>query len=115
MSNEVEIVTRVGVISLDGVYTIAEGYHEGKKIKVTYISPDRTIFSAGKQYRMVEGKLLNSSAKINTMLELLWEYKDSKKINYNRLNQLELIRRCKRGDKKAVVEFIRRFKKKPKL
>lgn len=115
-SSDIEIVESVGVIELGGIYTIQDGAsYDGRKIVIDYISPNKQIYVKGKMCRQAHGRLLNSSTKINVVLELLKEYIDSKKPNYKKFDNLKIIKLCKKNDKNAITEFVRRFKKLPKI
>lgn len=114
MKQKDNLLLSVDGIKVGEIYTITDGWHIGKKILVDYINPFKTICSNGKQYRQVHGRLLNTTFKINTELELLLEYKNAN-TNYRNLSNLELIKLAKINDKKAITEFVIRFKKLPNI
>jgi hypothetical protein len=117
-SEEYEIVESVGIISINNIYTITQGSHSGEKIMIKWICPNKQIhIGNNKMRRQVYGTLIQSNAKINTVLEFLQEYIDANKpkSNYKILDNFKLILLCKKRDKEAILEFVKRFKKLPKI
>ena len=117
MSGQAKIIKSVGIVDVGSIYTVGDGYHKGSKILIEWICPQKQVQIGNNiMCRQVHGRLLNSSKKINTVLEFLQEYIDLKKqIKIKNMSDLDLIRQCKRNNKEAIKEFVRRFKKLPKI
>lgn len=117
MESSVKVIKSVGIINVGDIYTVTEGEYSGKKILIEWISPNKQIHIGNNQMRrQVYGRLLNSSKKINTILEFLQEYIDLKQsIKIKKMSDFDLIKLCKKRNKDAIKEFIRRFKKMPKI
>lgn len=114
---EPKIIKSVGIIETGGIYTVGEGTYQGNKIFVSWICPKKQIHIGNNiMCRQVYGRILNSGKKINTVLEFLQEYLDLKKqIRIKNMSDIDIIRQCKRNNKDAIKEFVRRFKKMPKI
>lgn len=112
-----KVIKSIGIINVGDIYTITEGEFVGKSILIEWISPNKQIHIGNNQMRrQVYGKLLNSNKRINTILEFLKEYIDLKNsIRIKNMSDFDLIKLCKKDNKNAIKEFVRRFKKLPKF
>lgn len=117
MSSQVEIIKKVGPIQVGQTYLMTEGNFAGQTILVEWINPDKQIHIGNNiMCRQIYGKVIGTRKKINYILEFLVEYQELKrKLKWKNMSDFDLIMLTKRRNKDAIREFIRRFKKMPKI
>lgn len=107
------------MIEVGEIYEIvSEHHHGGKKIKIEIITEsDIVVGPNGKRFPVINGRLLNSTVRINVFPIDIKKYYDHfmSTADYSKLKNLDIIRLSKNRDRKAIVEFVRRFKKMPKI
>lgn len=107
------------MIQVGEIYEIVSDHHHGgKKIKIEIISDsDIVVGNNGKRFPIINGRLLNSSTKINVFPIDIKDYYDRfmLNVNYSKLKDFDIIKLSKNNDKRAIVEFVKRFKKMPKI
>jgi hypothetical protein len=117
--SENKVRTNYEMIQVGEIYEIVSDHHHGgKKIKIEDISDyDIVVANNGKRFPIINGRLLNSSTKINVFPIDIKDYYDRfmLNVNYSKLKDFDIIKLSKNKDKRAIVEFVKRFKKMPKI
>jgi hypothetical protein len=106
-------VLEVNNITVGKTYRLTNGWHKGKIVTVTWISMNKNVFVNKQRLHKVEVKLsngliVNTDTSNLTVLAKLGS-------PLSKLSDLKLILLTKTGNKLAVQEFVRRFKKMPKI
>ena len=116
---ENKVRTSYEMIQVGEIYEIVSDHHHGgRKIKVEFISEsDIVVGSNERRFPIINGRLLNSSTKINVFPIDIRDYYDRfmLNVNYSKLKNFDIIKLSKNRDKRAIVEFVKRFKKMPKI
>lgn len=102
------------MFKIGNIYIINQGNYKNKRFIVDWISKNKNILINNTRQHQVNGRIVDSKIKCNFPMSFLSE----RKINNNPLSKLSnliIIKQAKIGNKKAVQEFIRRFKKMPKI
>lgn len=86
------------------------GFYDGFKAKLLWISSSKIISCGSKRYHQAQVCLLKNNKKINTILEFLKDEDD-----YSNLSKIDLIKKIKNNDKKAIKFYIMKYKQKPKF
>lgn len=93
-------------------YKIKQGNFTGKMFEVIWVSKNKIIYFKGIQQQQVNGKIISTNSICNLPISFL----APKTLHpLSKLSNLMIIRAAKNGNKKAIQEFIRRFKKVPKI
>lgn len=121
MSNGSAQILEAEGIKVGGTYKLIEGWFAGELMKVRYIAPYKqlTVHGSNIRHRQVSGDLLNGQGQVNPMIKSLIDpaidirrkpaITNPMKTASNKI----VIKLAKSGNRKAVQEFVRRFKKKP--
>lgn len=99
------------MIKIDDICIVKDGgYYDGFKGKLIWISRTKIISSNKSSFHQAQVQLLKNNKKINTIFELLKDEND-----YSNLSKLDLIKKIKNNDKKAIKFYIVKYKQKPKF
>jgi hypothetical protein len=99
------------MIRLNDICVIKDGgFYDGFKCKLLWISEKKIITSGNGRYHQAHVSLLKNNKKINTIFEFLKDEDD-----YGNLSKLDLIKKIKNNDKKAIKYYILKYKHKPKF
>lgn len=103
---------------INDIYILGDdSYYEGQKVILLAKSKSKILSSGINRYTQGHGMLISNKKRINFVLENLKTNKENKKSfnPYSKFPKLLLIKKIKRGDKKALKEYVMRYKKKPKF
>lgn len=119
MPHKQSILTSIDGYTVRQKYQLNNGFHKGKYVVLIWIARHKQLVIGNKTYRQVLCQLLNTKRYINTQLNYLspinQNVDSSKKKKLNHVSNKIIIKLAKLGNKDAKQEFIRRFKKSPKL
>lgn len=116
VDNTTKIVLQAEGIEIGKAYQLTGGFYKGKMMLVDWISFNKKIYHEdGKKYRQISGTVVSVKVKYNTISAHLTSQVVHSNSPLGKLSNLSIIRAAKTGNKKAVCEFIRRFKKLPKI
>lgn len=88
------------------IFFVGDGFYKGNLIIIDWVSENKNITSNDKKFKQASGVLIRNKKRINVIWEFLY-----KKINYKEVDKVTLIKFCLKGDKKAKIEYIKRYKK----
>lgn len=112
---QTKVVIQAEGIEVGKAYQLTSGYYRGKMFLVQWISFDKKITDHGKRYRQMCGVIPSNKVKYNITSNHLTSQMLHSNSPLGKISNLSIIRAAKLGNKKALCEFIRRFKKLPKI
>jgi len=110
-----KIVLQAEGIEVGKAYQLTGGFYKGKMMLVEWISFNKILFHEGKRYRQISGTVVSVKVKYNITSAHLTSQILHSNSPLGKISNLNIIRAAKLGNKKALCEFIRRFKKLPKI